>query len=233
MIDSNIYFRGFVFNDKFNQTNIDKEKANEYINDIFNFDVITNEKIIKNIKFIDSYNNFYFRTELINDSILSDVYRSIMFDNNIIRKNVYIYHFFKIKKDCNYIKLYKIISNIENMQRLIIAFIYYLIKKIKLSRIEKKDFIVSDDIDSYTSFFLNIDKEQINIKELINWYQKNETNNIKDLYVEVAKIYNVSPKTIKWSIRTSIDTLNRSVSIDTLCSVFSLKFRPETVIIIY
>ena len=54
-------------------------------------------------------------------------------------------------------------------------------------------------------------------------------NNIKDLYVEVAKIYNVSPKTIKWSIRTSIDTLNRSVSIDALCSVFSLKFRPETV----
>ena len=54
-------------------------------------------------------------------------------------------------------------------------------------------------------------------------------NNIKDLYVEVAKIYNVSPKTIKWSIRTSIDTLNHSVSIDTLCSVFSLKFRPETV----
>ncbi len=54
-------------------------------------------------------------------------------------------------------------------------------------------------------------------------------NNIKDLYIEVAKIYNLSPKTIKWSIRTSIDTLNRSVSIDTLCSVFSLKFRPETV----
>ena len=54
-------------------------------------------------------------------------------------------------------------------------------------------------------------------------------NNIKDLYIEVAKIYNLSPKTIKWSIRTSIDTLNRSVSIDTLCSVFSLKFRPDTV----
>ena len=33
-------------------------------------------------------------------------------------------------------------------------------------------------------------------------------NNIKDLYIEVAKIYNISPKTIKWSIRTSIDTLN-------------------------
>ena len=54
-------------------------------------------------------------------------------------------------------------------------------------------------------------------------------NNIKDLYIEVAKIYNISPKTIKWSIRTSIDTLNRSVSIDALCSVFSLKFRPDTV----
>lgn len=54
-------------------------------------------------------------------------------------------------------------------------------------------------------------------------------NNIKDLYLEVSKLYNVSPKTIKWSIRTSVDTLNRSLSIDTLCSVFSLKFRPETV----
>lgn len=54
-------------------------------------------------------------------------------------------------------------------------------------------------------------------------------NNIKDLYSEVAKEYNISPKTVKWSIRTSIDTLNRSLSIDNLCSVFSLKFRPDTV----
>ena len=39
-------------------------------------------------------------------------------------------------------------------------------------------------------------------------------NNIKDLYSEVAKLYNVSSLTVKWSIRTSIDTLNRS-----MCSV--------------
>jgi len=52
---------------------------------------------------------------------------------------------------------------------------------------------------------------------------------IKILYLEVAKLYNVSPMTIKWSIRTLIDTLNRSWSIKDLCSIFSLKIKPDAI----
>ena len=53
--------------------------------------------------------------------------------------------------------------------------------------------------------------------------------NIKDLYSEVGKQYSISPLTVKWSIRSLIDTLNRSLSINDLCSFFSLNFKPETI----
>lgn len=52
---------------------------------------------------------------------------------------------------------------------------------------------------------------------------------IKDLYSEVARRYGVSPMTVKWSIRTLIDTLNRSWSIKELCSIFSLNFKPDAI----
>lgn len=54
-------------------------------------------------------------------------------------------------------------------------------------------------------------------------------NNIKDLYSVVASQYDQSPTTIKWSIRNSIDGLNRTTTIDELCSIFSLKYRPDTI----
>ncbi len=54
-------------------------------------------------------------------------------------------------------------------------------------------------------------------------------NNIKDLYSVVASEYNLSPTKIKWSIRNSIDGLNRSTTIDELCSIFSLKYKPDNI----
>lgn len=54
-------------------------------------------------------------------------------------------------------------------------------------------------------------------------------SNIKDLYSEVAKEYELSSKTIKWGIRTSIDTLNRSMTIDDFCSIFSIKIKPDSI----
>lgn len=199
MMNSNIYFRGFVFNDKFNKTNITKEKTYEYIDAVFNFDTITSEKIIKNIKFIDSYNNFYFITELIEDNALNTIYSSIIFDNTgKIRKNIFIYHFFKIEeKYCDYIKFYQYISNIENMERLIIAFIYYLIKNIELYKIETSDIIIARDINTYTTFFLDIDKEQINLEKLINWYRKNEKNSMKCLHNKIKNYSKEYDKLIK------------------------------------
>lgn len=50
-------------------------------------------------------------------------------------------------------------------------------------------------------------------------------NNIKDLYSTVASQYNLSPTTIKWSIRNSIESLNRSTTIEEICSIFSLKHK--------
>ncbi len=54
-------------------------------------------------------------------------------------------------------------------------------------------------------------------------------NNIKDLYSVVASQYNLSPTTIKWSIRNSIGALNRTTTIEEICSIFSIKYRPESI----
>ena len=52
-------------------------------------------------------------------------------------------------------------------------------------------------------------------------------NNISDLYNEVAKEYHISPNKVRWSIRSTIDTLNRSVSIEDICSIFELNYTPD------
>lgn len=54
-------------------------------------------------------------------------------------------------------------------------------------------------------------------------------NNIKDLYFEVASQHNLSQTTIKWSIRNSIGALNRTTTIEEICSIFSIKYRPESI----
>lgn len=50
-------------------------------------------------------------------------------------------------------------------------------------------------------------------------------NRIKDLYSVVASQYNLSPTTIKWSIRNSVETLNRSTTIEEICSILSIKYK--------
>ena len=53
--------------------------------------------------------------------------------------------------------------------------------------------------------------------------------NIKDLYIQVAKQFHVSPYTIKWSIRNISDILNRTASIDKICDIFNLSYRPDSI----
>lgn len=53
--------------------------------------------------------------------------------------------------------------------------------------------------------------------------------NIKDLYIQVAKQFHVSPYTIKWSIRNISDILNRTTSIDKICDIFNLSYRPDSI----
>ena len=47
------------------------------------------------------------------------------------------------------------------------------------------------------------------------------------LYNEVANEYHISPNKVRWSIRSTIDTLNRSVSIEDICSIFELNYTPD------
>lgn len=44
--------------------------------------------------------------------------------------------------------------------------------------------------------------------------------NIKDLYIKISKKYNISSSKIKWSIRNSIDTMNKYISLDLMHSIF-------------
>lgn len=53
--------------------------------------------------------------------------------------------------------------------------------------------------------------------------------NIKDLYIRVAKQYHVSPYTIKWSIRNISEIINRTASIDKICDIFNLTYRPDSI----
>ena len=81
---------------------------------------------------------------------------------------------------------------------------------------------------------LNLNIYKPNVKYLISainiaYKQPYLLSNIKDLYSEVAKEYELSSKTIKWGIRTSIDTLNRSMTIDDFCSIFSIKIKPDSI----
>ena len=54
-------------------------------------------------------------------------------------------------------------------------------------------------------------------------------NNMKDLYSVVASHHNISPITIKWSIRNSVGALNRSITIEEICSIFALKNRIDSI----
>ena len=44
--------------------------------------------------------------------------------------------------------------------------------------------------------------------------------NMKDIYNDLGNMYNVNPNKIKWSIRNSIETMNRTVSSQKLISIF-------------
>lgn len=53
--------------------------------------------------------------------------------------------------------------------------------------------------------------------------------NIKDLYTQVSKQFKVSPYTVKWSIRNISDVLNRTDSVDKICDIFNLSYRPDSI----
>lgn len=83
-------------------------------------------------------------------------------------------------------------------------------------------------MDFRISVYSNSYKYLISLVTLA-YNQPSLLRNIKDLYIQVAKQYHVSPYTIKWSIRNISDILNRTASIDKICDIFKLKYRPDSI----
>lgn len=187
MIDSNIYFRGFVFN----QQNItDLETTFDFIDGISPYFNIN--KIIS----YHNYNSFYFETSVINDNNIAEAYKNLLFDTSgKIHKDFYVNHFFDIDYNNidNHSCLYKYISNLENLSRLFIALGYFLSPNIDFDK-KNNDIIFADDISKYTSVFFKDTKnnlmEDLKLSILIQEYEKDPYNAKNNIFNKIDKIYN-------------------------------------------
>lgn len=185
----NIYFQGFFFK----QNNINSlDEAKEFINTMF--DTLLDNDI--NIIFLNNYNNFYFKTNSVKDDDVINLYQNILFDaDDNIRNNIFINHFFRINNKFNHIELYKIISNIENIKRLLVAFTYYLTPNLIYHK--KSDIIIGNDINKYSEVFLEFDKQILDFGKFIRKYKDKKRkatydwlDNIFKEYLELEKIIN-------------------------------------------
>lgn len=118
---------------------------------------------------------------------------------------------------CNTAQVYRVIRKPANMQYILdsikeISFRPTEIDQKKLKKLlTSLRFKVYSNNVSYLITAINVAYERPYL-----------LNNIKDLYSVVASIHNLSPTTIKWSIRNSIGALNRSTTIDEICSIFAI-----------
>lgn len=187
MINSNIYFRGFVFN----QQNItDLETTFDFIDNISPyFDI---NKIIS----YHNYTSFYFETSIIDDSNIAEAYKNLLFDTSgKIHKDFYVNHFFDIDDNNidNHSCLYKYISNLENLSRLFIALGYFLSPNIDFDK-KNNDIIFADDISKYTSVFFKDTKnnlmDDLKLSILIQEYEKDPYNAKNNIFNKIDKIHN-------------------------------------------
>lgn len=177
------YFQGFLFN----QNISNREEAEDYLNTMFN-----NEPV-KNIIFINDYSNIYFKTYTIKDDILTKIYEEAILSENdkkiIVRDNIHIYHFFRYnKKNNNHIELYKLVSNIENMTRLLISFATYLAPNID-HKLFMKERIKGANLNEYYSKYLYFKDNKYtlqkfilenNIEKAVNSFKKYWETKIED-----------------------------------------------------
>lgn len=187
MIDSNIYFRGFVFN----QQNItDKETTLDFIDGISPyFDI---NKIIS----YHNYNSFYFETTIINDNNIAEAYKNLLFDTSgKIHEDFYVNHFFDIDDNNidNHSCLYRHISNLENLSRLFIALGYFLSPNIDFNN-KDNDIILCNDINKYPDIFFkdtnNTLMDNLKLSKLIQEYEKDQCNAKNNIFNKIDKIYN-------------------------------------------
>lgn len=125
---------------------------------------------------------------------------------------------------CNTAQVYRVIHNPADLQ--------YILQTIKEIQFRPTEINQKDLKKLLTS--LNFKVYSNNVAYLITAinvaYEKPYLlNNMKDLYSVVASHHNLSPITIKWSIRNSVGALNRSTTIEEICSIFALKNRIDSI----
>lgn len=210
MLTDNTYLQGLILNNEYDN-NIGE--ANDYIYNMLGncIDQLENGEYSKdNIVFLQDYRNIFFKTEIINGQEMIDRYSKLQFKeyNKKVRENIYIFHFFyedNLNEDkLNQLTLYKYISNIENMIRLLIAFSYYISPNLPYPK--KNNTVFDDDINKYYKKFLFKD-EILDFNKFIQ-ANKNEIDKIKrnklisnwldGIFDEYVKIENIKEKVTKF-----------------------------------
>ena len=121
---------------------------------------------------------------------------------------------------CNTAQVYRVIREPANLNYILQTIKEIQFRPTEINQKELKKLLTSLNFKIYATNVAHL-IAAINIA-----YEKPYLlNNIKDLYSVVASKNNVSPNTIKWSIRNSIGALNRRTTIDEICSIFELKHR--------
>lgn len=186
MINSNIYFRGLIFNQK---GITDLQTTFDFIDDMSPYFYVT--KIISYY----NYNSFYFETTIINDDNIAEAYENLLFETSgKIHKDFYVNHFFDIDDNTtdNHSCLYKYISNLENLSRLFIALGYFLSPNIDFDK-KNNDIIFADDINKYANVFFKDSKntlmDNLKISTLMQEYNKDQFMAKNNIFNKIDKIH--------------------------------------------
>lgn len=129
-----------------------------------------------------------------------------------------------LQKLFNTAKVFKVILKPVNLE--------YLLETVKEVNIEDKKIDQKELKKLLTILNLKVySKNTETLIETINiaFEKPYLLNNVKDIYMEVAKKHNTNYKSIKWSIRNSIDTLNRTISTQKFCTLFSLNYDLDSI----
>lgn len=174
MLTDNTYLQGLILN---NNEYSNLEEAKNYIDTMLGYYIEPPDdkgEYSDNIIFLKDYSGIFFKTRIINGEELTDTYSKIQFsygeNNNKLRKNIYVYHFFEDynddnEDDFNQLILYKYISNVENIIRLLIAFSYCISPNLPYPK--KSNIIYANDIDKYYKQFLDFKDKQLKFNNFV------------------------------------------------------------------
>ena len=180
-INPNIYFRGIYFNQDFENVQDGVKFIDEMLED-FSYHKDRTKVFLQ-------HKAVYFETGI--TSYADDEFRRLKGDHNNPHKTLYLYHFFDIDeiKD-NHFKLHALLSNIENLQRLIVSAVYILAPNIPFKRNNDQDsmYVTSSDINTVFDNLKVDDKSIVGEEQLI--YDICNTSSIEELKNELESFIN-------------------------------------------